>query len=193
MFFSMRLNFLFHLLSHLSSSSSTATNVPTWFSNQFYLHSTNQTSLLGSYPSSYVTLPFDTSPQHFFATLESSPLAISPSSPFVVSLSVEPSILSKLSPLPKSLPTLPTSAITTPSTFQPNPTSNSHHMQTRSKSWITKPKSKLCYKVVMDYTYTKPPCYKITSQYPKQCEAMDAKFLALQRQQTWSLVLHLLM
>ena len=54
-------------------------------------------------------------------------------------------------------------------------------MQTRSKSGITKPKSKLCYKVTMDYTYTEPPSYKIASQYPKWCEAMDVEFLALQR------------
>ena len=29
-------------------------------------------------------------------------------------------------------------------------TSNHHHMQTRSKSGITKPKSKFCYKVILD-------------------------------------------
>ena len=55
-------------------------------------------------------------------------------------------------------------------------------MQTRSKSGITKPK--LCYKVVIDYSYTKPPTYKIASQYPKWCETMDAKFQALQKQDT---------
>ena len=61
-------------------------------------------------------------------------------------------------------------------------------MQTKSKSGISKPKSKLCYKVAMDYTFNEPPSYRIASQYPKWCEAMDAEFLALQRQQTWSLV-----
>ena len=61
-------------------------------------------------------------------------------------------------------------------------------MQTKSKSGISKPKFKLCYKVVMDYTFTKPPSYKIASQYPKWYKAMDAEFQALQRQQTWSLV-----
>lgn len=61
-------------------------------------------------------------------------------------------------------------------------------MQTRSKSGITKPKSKFFYKDVLDYTYTEPPSYKITSQYPKWCEPMDAEFQALQKQQTWPLV-----
>ena len=44
---------------------------------------------------------------------------------------------------------------------------NQHPMQTRTKSGISKPKSKLCYKAVMDYTFTEPPSYKISSQYPK--------------------------
>ena len=61
-------------------------------------------------------------------------------------------------------------------------------MQTRSEGGITKPKSKLCYKAVLDYTYSEPPSFKIASQYPKWCETMDAEFQALQRQQTWSLV-----
>jgi len=55
-------------------------------------------------------------------------------------------------------------------------------MQTRSKSGITKPK--MCYKVVIDYSYTKPPTYKIAFQYPKWCETMDAEFQALQKQDT---------
>ena len=59
-------------------------------------------------------------------------------------------------------------------------------MQTRSKSGITKPK--LCYKAIMDYSYTEPPTYKIASTYPKWCEAMDAEFQALQKQETWFLV-----
>lgn len=62
-------------------------------------------------------------------------------------------------------------------------------MQIRSESGITKPKSKFCYKTVLDYTYTKPPSYEIVSQYPQWCEAMDAEFQTLQRQNTWSLVL----
>ena len=66
---------------------------------------------------------------------------------------------------------------------------NHHHMQTRSKSGISKPNPKLCYKIVLDYTFTEPPYFKVASQYPKWCEAIDAEFQALQRQQTWSLVL----
>ena len=59
-------------------------------------------------------------------------------------------------------------------------------MTTRSKNGITKPK--LCYKAMLDYTYTKPSSYKIASQYPQWIKAMDDEFAALQRQQTWSLV-----
>ena len=40
----------------------------------------------------------------------------------------------------------------------------------------------------MDYSYTEPPTYKIASTYPKWCEAMDAEFQALQKQETWFLV-----
>jgi len=58
---------------------------------------------------------------------------------------------------------------------------NHHPMQTRSKSGISKPHPKLCYKAVLDYTFTEPPTYRVASQYPKWCEAMDAEFQALQR------------
>ena len=61
-------------------------------------------------------------------------------------------------------------------------------MQTRSKNGITKPNTKLCYKTVLDYTYTEPPAYKIASKYPKWCEAMDVEYQALQKQHTWTLV-----
>ena len=61
-------------------------------------------------------------------------------------------------------------------------------MQTRSKSGITKPNSKLCYKATVDYIYTEPPSSKVAAKYPIWCEAMDAEFQALQRQQTWSLI-----
>ena len=57
-------------------------------------------------------------------------------------------------------------------------------MQTRSKCGITKPHPKLCYKAMLDYSLSEPPTYKVASQYPKWCEAMDAEFQALQRQQT---------
>ena len=61
-------------------------------------------------------------------------------------------------------------------------------MQTKSKSGISRPHPKLCYKAMLDYTFIEPPTYKVASQYPKWCKAMDAEFQALQRQQTWSLV-----
>nr|POE66419.1 hypothetical protein CFP56_29266 [Quercus suber] len=42
----------------------------------------------------------------------------------------------------------------------------------------------MSYKVVIDYSYTKPPTYKIAFQYPKWCETMDVEFQALQKQDT---------
>ena len=63
---------------------------------------------------------------------------------------------------------------------------NTHSMQTRSKSGISKPK--LYYKATLDYNFTEPPTYKIASSYPNWCNAMDAEFDALQKQQTWVLV-----
>lgn len=44
---------------------------------------------------------------------------------------------------------------------------NTHSMTIRSKNGISKPK--LCYKATINYTYTKPPTYKIASQYPQWC------------------------
>lgn len=153
----------------IHASNSTPTSIPPWFSNQLYLHSTNQPSLLGSYPTSpHVSLP------SYSPTLDSSTPA-----------SAEPPLPTSVTHLSSSLPT---DVIPTSSTLQPSHPTNTHSMQTRSKSGISKPKSKLCYKVAMDYTFTEPPSYKIASQYPKWCEAMDADFLAPQRQHTWSLI-----
>ena len=59
-------------------------------------------------------------------------------------------------------------------------------MTTRSKNDISKPK--LCYKAVLDYTFTEPPSYKVASKFPQWVQAMDEEFSALQRQKTWSLV-----
>ena len=39
-----------------------------------------------------------------------------------------------------------------------------------------------------DYTLTEPSSYKIVSQYPQWCSAIDDEFSALQRQGTWVLV-----
>ena len=64
--------------------------------------------------------------------------------------------------------------------------SDLHPMTTRSKNGITKPK--LCFKVVLHYTHTEPPSYKVASKFSQWVQAMDAEFFALQRQKTWSLV-----
>ena len=85
--------------------------------------------------------------------------------------------LSSIAPATLPPTTLPKSS-TTQSTSH-DIVSNHHPMTTRSRSGITKPMSKFYYKAVLDYTYTKPPSYKIATQYPKWCEAMDAEFKAL--------------
>uniref|UniRef100_A0A2N9HC90 Integrase catalytic domain-containing protein n=1 Tax=Fagus sylvatica TaxID=28930 RepID=A0A2N9HC90_FAGSY len=61
-----------------------------------------------------------------------------------------------------------------------------HHMQTRSKSGIFKPK--LGYTAKVDYSTTEPPSYSIASKHPQWCTAMDEEFQALHKQGTWSLV-----
>ena len=66
--------------------------------------------------------------------------------------------------------------------------SNLHPMQARSNYGITKPNTKLYYKTILDYTYKEPPSFRIASKNPKWCEAMDAKFQALKKQNTWNLV-----
>ena len=104
---------------------------------------------------------------------------------------------SPFSAIPSHLPDTPTLESTSATTLLSNPplpmslpipSLNTHPMQTRSKSGISKPNFKLCYKATVDYSYTKPLTYKIASQYPKWCEAMDIEFQALQRKQKWSLV-----
>ena len=155
-----------------------------WLSNQLFLHSTNNSSILGPHPVSS-TISSISSPTHV------SPSNASQSYPPITSSQPNPpdpcpqssTLTSHLSEvatdaLPPSI-TAPTSILT----LQPVPSvqTNQHSMQTRSKSGISKPISKLCYKAVIDYTFTEPPTYKITSTYPKWCEAMDAEFQALQR------------
>ena len=149
----------------ISSTSSNATTIPTWLSNQLYLHSTNQPFLLGSYPSLPINPSSNTQPSQSAAKLsllptsnsnpESSPSHTNSPSPSAV----EPSLLPTSNTHPKPLPPY---------------ILNSHPMQTKSKSGIT-------YKATIDYTYTEPISYKIALRYPKWCEAMDAEFQALQR------------
>lgn len=157
-----------------------------------FLHSSNHHSLLGPYtpPSSHLSSPtllhLPTQPQSPSPNIQHS----QPSLP-----SPLPDCTQSFSPaLPQfTLPNLSTNALpdssyivnSLPPSFPPT---NHDPMQTRSKSGITKPKSKFCYKTILDYTYTEPPSYRIASQYPQWCEAMDAKFQALKRQNTLSLV-----
>ena len=151
----------------VSTSAPTSSHVPfdtLWLSNQLYLHSLNHPSLLGAFPA----------PVSSQSCLTLSDTPYNPMSQPTSSL---------------SLPEFAPSQSYPPATALPQPTAVNHHpMQTRSKSGITKPNSKLCYKVVLDYNFTEPPTYKIASKYPKRCEAMNAEFQALQRQHTWSLV-----
>ena len=164
-----------------------------WFSNLLYLHSTNQPLVLGPYA---VNTPYSST----VSTATTSDLT-----PLLPSL-IPPTSSSPFATLPP-LPSQPNSDTLPPSgpslsiptldslcdipSVQPLPITlftNHHPMQTRSKCGISKPHPKLCYKAVLDYNLTKPPTYKVASQYPKWCEAIDAEFQALQRQQTWSLV-----
>ena len=177
---------------HSPTSSSSGLSTSLWLSNLLFLHSTKQSSLLGPYsppsqPQSSSTLPhFPTQPQSPFSnvqqshpSLSSNLLASTHSSSLVLPQSTIPIL---------PIATLPKSSSIVNSIPPILPITNHHPMQTRCKSDITKPKSKFCYKVVLDYTYTEPLTYKIAFQYPKWCEAMDAEFQALQRQNTWILV-----
>ena len=92
---------------------------------------------------------------------------------------------------PPNIPTAPSPPSSSPLlAAAPEPilpiVSNHHPMTTKSKHGITK--KKLCYKAVLDYTFTEPSSYKVASQYPQWSKAMDEEFSALQRQNTWSLV-----
>ena len=166
----------------ISSTSSTFV-IPTWLSNKLFLHSTNQPSFLGSCPFPSSNPPFQSvtapAPAPAFLTPVPSPnCALLPS---------------QFSDAPSHLPDIPTPESTSDATLIFNPplpisSLNTHPLQTKSKSGISEPNSKLCYKATIDYSYTEPPSYKIAFQYPKWCKAIDVEFQALQRQQTWSLV-----
>lgn len=164
-----------------------------WLSNLLYLHSTNQPTILGSSPSTQSNYP---SPPVVRPTIipTTTPDTSSPTTPITtISYFAAPIVVASNSTTPIATSAAPTTAV---SNFEaPIPvslphshtsTQNQHPIRTRSKNSITKPK--LCYKVIVDYTYTEPPTYKITSQYAKWCEAMDVEFQALQRQETWTLV-----
>ena len=59
------------------------------------------------------------------------------------------------------------------------PLHNLHPMQTRSKSGITKPNQKRCYKTIVDNNITEPSSFGIASKFPNWCKAMDEEFQAL--------------
>ena len=149
-------------------------------SNLLYLHASNQPSLLG--PFSFNTTPL-------------LPVTPNPDIPSLSTAHTNSDHPSPHHPLPTPLTTapvlLPTSSNDSspplPPTLRIVTVANQHPMQTRSKSGIVKPK--LCYKAILDYTKTEPTSYKVASKYPVWCTAMDAKFQALQRQQTWTLIL----
>ena len=170
-----------------SKFTSTSTNA-TWFSNLLYLHSTNQPSVLGHFPYAQSTnsSSFPTTPHIPLPTSLDPPSQLVPtptifhpiasSTPTLDSNMSNPTILDSAIPnfaAPNSV--TPLSNVILP-VSQPS-TQNQHPMRTRSKSGITKPK--LCYKAVIDYTYIKPPTYKIAPQHPKWCEATDAEFKTL--------------
>jgi hypothetical protein len=88
---------------------------------------------------------------------------------------------STLPPINTNDSTIPSSV---PITTQPPPLQ--HHMQTRSKNGIFKPK--VSYATQVDYTTTEPTSYTNASKHSQWCTAMDEEFQALQKQGTWSLV-----
>ena len=160
-----------------------------WLSNLLYLHSSNQPSIIGSYapsPSSTpISITSSSTPPHPL-----SPLHIVPSSllsPMPNPIAPPPTI-SQPAPISTTTnsPLCNHTSTTVPELVLPT-ISNNHPMTTRSKHGITK--KKLCYKAVLDYTFIKPFSYKVASQYPQWTKAMDEEFSALQRQNTWSLVL----
>ena len=151
-----------------SSQYNSLSQLNTWLSNLLYTHSSNAPSILGPIPqpnyvsTSSVSSPFPTTISDLIKQFVHSPISSPPSTS-----------LSTPSP-PDPIPI----AISTTSTLPLVPTTtNSHPMQTRSKSGITKPK--VCYASVLDYTYTEPPTFKIASKYPQWCSAMDFEFQAL--------------
>ena len=167
--------FPFLYLSAFPSSVPTFANSnQSWFSNLLYLHSTNQPSLLGPAPTTTVSSTSLTYPSP--KSNSSSVISMSTLAPPSQSHSLPDSAL--IHP-PQSTPILPT---TPSSNVQSISTLNTHSMQTRSKSGIT------CYKAIIDYNATEPPNYKIASQCSNWCKAMNDKFSALQKQNTWSLV-----
>ena len=146
-------------------------------------------SLLGPHPSTVGSGPsfLMTNNSPSFSITNSSPSDPSPLHPtFDTSSSPLPNQVVSPSPLPSF-----SSNLQIPSTSVSGPILNSHPMQTRAKSGISKKKafpSVLTSIPTSDYLQTKPPNFTIASRFSEWCEAMDSEFAALQRQNTWSLV-----
>ena len=124
-------------------------------------------------------------PNSFSQSFTAAPdtLLLPTSTPHITSdttLSSSPHIASSPSPNTSSAP-----IVSNPPSHIPIPPST-HHMQTRSKNGIFKPK--LGYTAKVDYSTTEPTSYSIASKHPQWCTAMDEEFQALHKQGTWSLV-----
>ena len=180
--------------SFTSSSSPTSTILNSlWLSNLLYLHSSNQLSLSGPYiPQSIPSVTATPSTPSLPITQSTPPMPATPSLPHSAPLHTP---IDTLPIVPITITTLLAISAFAISSIPPimlevstTTVSNLHPMQTRSKSGITKPNTKLCYKTILDYTYTEPPSFRIASKNPKWCKAMDAKFQALKKQNTWNLV-----
>ena len=169
--------------------------------SHFTNHHVPLSSSLSDWLFHFVSPPALLEPSDSVATPNSSSL---PSDSNLVS-SLLPSFLSASCPIPivhapidtpssmfttliPSLPTLPDTV--QPSLSSSNPASNdlvpsstnTHHMVTRSKHGIYKPR---VMQVQCDYTETEPPSFTIASKHPQWVATMDAEFQSLQ---TWSLV-----
>jgi hypothetical protein len=132
---------------------------PAWLRTLLYFHPCSVPSILGAPPCSNTTP--DTLVPHI-------PVSI-------------PSTVSA----PLSMPTpvhSPLSSSTVPLAV------NSHPMQTRAKSGISKKKQVLLTATAPDYLNTEPPSFAIARHIPQWHDAMASEFAALQRQSTWSLV-----
>jgi transposase InsO family protein len=195
-----------HSTDQHSASPQSAKN---WLHNLLLLHSCDHTPIVTTFPSqepnSLPSSPSNTSrsdtmpipmpmpismPMPIPLNLSSSVAALNLSdSPLSTGFSLQPSststvqttLASPLPPVNTNDPTIPTSATIT------NPTPPlQHHMQTRSKHGIFKPK--VSYAAHIDYTTTEPTSYTNASKHSQWCTAMDEEFQALQQQGTWFLV-----
>uniref|UniRef100_A0A2N9FMC6 Integrase catalytic domain-containing protein n=1 Tax=Fagus sylvatica TaxID=28930 RepID=A0A2N9FMC6_FAGSY len=152
-----------------TSPSSCSTPSNTWLSSVLYFHPCTAPSILGpppSLPPLSGSTPLSSSlPDVSAQTEPPSPLLHTTSSPHISC------------PVPSC--SVPSGPILPPI--------NSHPMQTRGKSGISKRKL-LLHTKTLNPLETEPPSYKVASKYPEWQSAMLDEYTALQRQQTWSLV-----